>query len=232
MRHKFKSCSTCSLRAGTILSGLDNSGAMEFEGMLQRFVYPKDVVLFLKGEEPRGIYCICSGRVKLSAHSPDGKSLVAGYPSAGSVIGIRAALSGKPHDFTARTVEESQLSFMDKGDFLGFLRRNGSVSLRLAESLGEELSRVYGDLRTAALAGSEERLALLLLRLCDDFGELTPEGIVIKLGLSQDDMAEMAGMSRRTLTRALDKLKKMDLIECRRRITIVRDKTALQNLLS
>jgi CRP/FNR family transcriptional regulator len=121
---------------------------------------------------------------------------------------------------------------MDKGDFLGFLRRNGSVSLRLAESLGEELSSVYGDLRTAALAGSEERLASLLLRLCDDFGELTPEGIVIKLGLSQDDMAEMAGMSRRTLTRALDKLKKMDLIECRRRITIVRDKTALQNLLS
>ena len=205
---------------------------MEFEGMLQRSVYPKGVVLFLKGEEPRGIYCICSGRVKLSAHSPDGKSLVAGYPSAGSIIGIRAVLSGQPHDFTARTVEESQLSFMDRGDFLGFLRRNGNVSLRLAESLGEELSRVYGDLRNAALAGSGERLASLLLRLCDDFGEPTPEGIVIKLGVSQEEMAEMAGMSRRTLTRALDKLRKMELIKCRRRITVVRDKTALQNLIS
>jgi len=232
VRQKFNSCSTCSLRADTILSGLDNSGAMEFEGMLQRSVYPKGVVLFLKGEEPRGIYCICSGRVKLSAHSPDGKSLVAGYPSAGSIIGIRAVLSGQPHDFTARTVEESQLSFMDRGDFLGFLRRNGNVSLRLAESLGEELSRVYGDLRNAALAGSGERLASLLLRLCNDFGEPTPEGIVIKLGVSQEEMAEMAGMSRRTLTRALDKLRKMELIKCRRRITVVRDKTALQNLIS
>ncbi len=232
MRRKFNSCSTCSLRAGTILSGLDNSGALEFEGMLHRFVYPKGVVLFLKGEEPRGIYCICSGRVKLSAHSPDGKSLTAGYPSAGSVIGIRGVLSGQPHDFTARTVEESQLSFMDKEDFLGFLRRNGNVCLRLAESLGEELSRAYGDLRNSALAGSGERLASLLLRLCDDFGEPTPEGIVIKLDVSQDEMAEMAGMSRRTLTRALTRLKSMHLIKCGRRNTIVRDKTALQNLLS
>jgi len=232
VRRKFNGCGACSLRAATIFSGLDNSGVPEFEGMLQRLVYPKGVVLFLKGEKPRGIYCICSGRVKLSTHSHDGKSLVAGYPSAGSVIGIRAVLSGQPHDFTARTVEESQLSFMDKEDFLGFLRRNGNVCLRLAESLGEELSRAYEDLRNAALAGPEERLASLLLRLCDDFGESTPEGIVIKLGVSQDEMAEMAGMSRRTLTRALTRLKSMELIECGRRVTIVRDKSALQNLLS
>jgi CRP/FNR family transcriptional regulator len=87
-------------------------------------------------------------------------------------------------------------------------------------------------LRNSALAGSEERLASLLLRLCDDFGEPTPEGIVIKLDVSQDEMAEMAGMSRRTLTRALTRLKSMHLIKCGRRNTIVRDKTALQNLLS
>jgi CRP/FNR family transcriptional regulator len=190
------------------------------------------VVLFLKGEKPHGIYCICSGRVKLSDHSGDGKSLVAGYPSAGSVIGMRAVISGKPHDFTARTVEETQVSFMDKEAFLGLLRRNGSVCLRLAESLVEELSRAYADLRNAALAVPEERLASLLLRLCEEFGEPAPEGIVIRLGMSQEDMAEMAGMSRRTLTRAITKLKSMDLVKCRRRIMIVKDKTALQNLLS
>jgi CRP/FNR family transcriptional regulator len=199
--------------------------------MLQKSVYPKGVVVFLNGERPRGIYCICSGRVKLSAHSPDGRGIVAGYPSAGSVIGVREVISGEPHDFTARTVEESEIGFMDKERFLGLLAGNGSVCLRLAQSLGEELSRAYTDLRNAALAGPEERLASLLLRLCEEYGEPAPEGIVIRLGVSQEEMAEMAGISRRTLTRALDKLKKMDLVKCGRRVTIVKNKSALQNLL-
>jgi CRP/FNR family transcriptional regulator len=219
------------LRADTIFSGLDNEGALELEGMLQKSVYPEGVVVFLKGEKPRGIYCICSGRVKLSAHSPDGRGIVAGYPSAGSVIGLREVLSGDTHDFTARTVRESEIGFMDKELFRGLLRKNGGVCLRLAECLGEELSRAYADLRNAALAGPEERLASLLLRLCEEFGEPSPEGIVIRLGVSQEEMAEMAGISRRTLTRALDKLKKMELVKCRRRITIVRDKSALKNLI-
>jgi CRP/FNR family transcriptional regulator len=169
--------------------------------------------------------------VKLSAHSPDGRGIVAGYPSAGSVIGVREVISGEPHDFTARTVEESEIGFMDKERFLGLLAGNGSVCLRLARSLGDELSRAYADLRNAALAGPEERLASLLLRLCEEYGEPAPEGMVIRLGVSQEEMAEMAGMSRRTLTRALEKLKKMDLVKCGRRITIVKNKSALRNLL-
>ncbi|HVY55922.1 MAG TPA: Crp/Fnr family transcriptional regulator [Thermodesulfobacteriota bacterium] len=227
-----KSCSTCNLRAGTIFAGLDSTGVIELESKMQRFDYPRDFVLFLKGEKPRGIYCICSGRVKLSAHSPDGRGIIAGYPTAGSVIGVRAVLSGKTHDFTARTVEESQLSFIDKDDFLEVLKRNGAVCMKLAESLCEELSKAYTDIKNAALAGPEERLASLLLRLCEEFGEPTPEGIVINLGVSQDEMAELAGMSRRTLTRALKKLRKMDLIECGRRKTLVRSKTGLESLIT
>lgn len=232
VRQKYNACHTCSLRAGGIFSDLDNSGVLELEGLLQKFVYPEGFVLFLKGEKPRGVYCVCSGHVKLYLHSPEGRSAVLGYASAGSVIGARAVLSGKPHDFTARTVEESQLSFIDKEDFLSLLKKNGGVCLRLAETLGEELSKTYEDFRNMALATSRERLASLLLRLCDDFGEPSPEGIVIKLSLSQEDMADMAGMSRRTLSRALKLFKRMELIDCGRRTTVIRDKSALQNLLA
>ncbi len=129
-------------------------------------------------------------------------------------------------------MEESKLNFVDKEDFLAFLRRDGGVCLRLAESLCEELSRTYADLKNAALAGPEERLASLLLRLCEEVGEPTPDGFVINMGVCQEEMAEMAGMSRRTLTRAINKLRRMELIKCGRRVTVVRDKTALQNLIT
>ncbi|MEZ4547095.1 MAG: Crp/Fnr family transcriptional regulator [Thermodesulfobacteriota bacterium] len=82
-----------------------------------------------------------------------------------------------------------------------------------------------------ALATSEERLASLLLRLCDECGEQSSDGIVIKPGLSQEELADMAGMSRRTLSRALRSLRKMNLVDCGRRITIIKNKPALQKLL-
>jgi len=232
VRPKYNNCRTCSLRAGTIFSGLDDEGALQLENMLRRLTYPEGFVLFLKGEKPRGVYCVCGGRVKLYLNSPDGRNAVLGYALPGSVIGVRAILSGKPHDFTARTVEKSQLSFIDKDDFMALLKRNGGVCLRLAETLGEELSKAYEGFGNVALATSEERLASLLLRLCDEFGEPSPEGIVIKPGLSQEEIADMAGMSRRTLSRALRSLRKMKLVECGRRTTVIRNRAALEKLLS
>lgn len=54
-RSEYNSCRSCSLRAGTIFSGLDDEGALELENMLRRLTYPEGFVLFLKGEKPRGV---------------------------------------------------------------------------------------------------------------------------------------------------------------------------------
>lgn len=231
-RPKFNSCLTCGSRADSIFCDLDQPRLQELEAIQQKLIYPGGTVLFLEGERPRGVYCVCSGHIKLSIHSADGRAVTAGYASAGSLVGIRAVLSGAPHDLTAKTVEESQLSFMDREDFLGFLRRYGDVSLRLSEALGAELSESYEDLKNIALSSSYERLVSLLLRLCDKHGEPTSEGILIKLNLSQEELAEMAGMSRRTLSRAVQKLKRMRIIECDRRLMIIKDRSSLDKLLS
>ncbi|MEZ4547096.1 MAG: cyclic nucleotide-binding domain-containing protein [Thermodesulfobacteriota bacterium] len=141
VRQKYNSCRTCSLRAGTIFSGLDDEGALELEGMLRRVVYPEGFVLFMKGEKPRGVYCVCGGRVKLYLHSPDGRTAVLGYASPGSVIGVRAILSGKSHDFTAKTDEESRLSFMDKDDFLSLLKETAASASGLRRLWGKSSRR-------------------------------------------------------------------------------------------
>lgn len=229
---KFNSCRTCSFRDRSIFSGLDYTHLLELENMQQKLAYPEGVVLFLRGEEPRGVYCVCSGRIKLSTNSPDGRALVLGYVLPGNVLGIRAVLSDKTHDLTARTVEKSQLSFIDKNDFLGFLKRNGNVCLSLAETLSDELSELYEGYSNIALSSSYKRVASLLLRLCDSYGESSPKGIIINLKLSQEDMAEMAGMSRRTLSRAIQELKRKGVIECDRLVTIIKDKSTLDNLIT
>lgn len=231
-RPKFQSCLTCGSRLDSIFCDLDEPGLRELETIQQRSIYPGGTVLFFEGERPRGVYCVCFGKIKLSIHSADGRAVTAGYASAGSIVGIRAVLSGAPHDMTAKTAEQSQLSFMDGKAFLGFLKRYGDVNLRLSEALGAELSEAYEDLKNIALSSSYERLVSLLLRLCDKHGEPVPEGILIKLDLSQEELAEMAGMSRRTLSRAVQKLKRMGAIECDRRLIVIKDRSSLDRLLS
>jgi CRP/FNR family transcriptional regulator len=184
--------------------------------------------VFVEGEQPRGVYCLCAGRVKLSTCSSDGRTVIIGIATAGDVLGMRALLSEKPHDLTAETLEPTQFSFIRKDDFLGFLRRNGDVSLRLAQKLSNELYEAYRGVRDVALKQACERLAELLLRFCHTHGKPTPDGIWLPINLSQEELAAMIGVSRRTLTRTLAKLKRLGLIECRRRSILVRDRVALQ----
>ncbi|MBI2485912.1 MAG: Crp/Fnr family transcriptional regulator [Deltaproteobacteria bacterium] len=199
--------------------------------MQQRGIYPGGAILFTEDEQPRGVYCICSGRVKLSIISSNGRAVIVKITTAGDIIGSKALLSGKPHSLIAETLEPSQISLINKDDFLSFLSKNGDVSLRLAQKLSNELYEAYQGVGNVALKQSYERLIELLLRLCQSHGEPTPDGIILRINLTQQELAETAGMSRRTLTRLLTKLKELQIIECRGRLIIIRDKVALEKIL-
>ncbi|MEK7406380.1 MAG: Crp/Fnr family transcriptional regulator, partial [Acidobacteriota bacterium] len=198
----------------------------------QSNIYPCGAIVFLEGDQPRGAYCVCGGRVKLSSVSSDGRGVIFGIVSAGEVLGVRSLLSGRPHDLTAETLERTQLCFISRDEFLRFLHHNGDVSLRLAQRLSNELYDAYYQVRGAVLQRSDERLTELLLVLCETHGKRTGEGISITSNLSQQELAEMIGVSRRSLTRTLARLKRLRIIECQRRHILIRDVAALRNWLS
>lgn len=231
IRQMVPSCLVCSSRTGSIFCNLDPPRLIELDRMRQTSIYPGGVIVFLEGDQPQGVHCVCSGRVKLSTCSPEGRTLIVGIAATGDVLGVRALLSGRQHDLTAQTLEPTQLSFIRKENFLEFLSRNGDVSLRLAQKLSDELYDAYREVRGVALKQSCERLVELLLRFCQTQGEPISDGIRLRINLSQEELAEMIGTSRRTLTRALTKLRDQRIIECRRRSIIVRDKAALENSL-
>lgn len=231
IRQNIQSCFICRSRSGCIFSDLDRSCLIELEQIQQKIVYPGGAVMFGAGDQPQGVYIICSGQVKLSIYSSDGRALLVGTATAGDILGVMALLSGKPHNLIAETLELTQVCFIKKDDFLSFLRRNGSVSLRLAQKLSNELYEAYQGVGNAAFKQSYERLAKLLFKLCQSHVELRQEGIWLKINLSQEELADMIGVSRRTLTRALTKLKQLGIIECRRRLIIIRDRVALENSL-
>ncbi|MCH8029815.1 MAG: Crp/Fnr family transcriptional regulator [Candidatus Dadabacteria bacterium] len=200
--------------------------------MTLKSIYPGGTVVFVEDDQPRGVYCICSGRVKLSGYSSDGRAVIVDIATAGNVLGVKELLSGNPYNLTAETLVPTQLCFIRKDDFLGFLNQNGDVCLRLVEELCTKLCEAHRKVSDAALKRSYERLVELLLRLYKSHGEPTSDGVRLNINLSQEELAEEIGVSRRTLTRALTNLKRLGIIECRRRSIIVRDRVALENSLT
>ncbi len=224
-------CGSCRQRPGAIFRDLDLCKLAELDQLRQTNTYPGGVTVYSEAEHPRAVYCVCSGRVKLWRSSPGGRAVVFHIAAPGDCLGAGPLLAGQPHDHTAETLEETKLCFVPRDGFLAFVKRNGDVSLRLAQKLSAELGEAHNQVTDLALKPAAERLVELLLALCHTHGVPTPEGIRLRTNMCQDELAELVGLSRRSLNRALGTLRGQGIIECRRRFIVVRDRGALLNCL-
>jgi CRP/FNR family transcriptional regulator len=193
--------------------------------------YPKGATLFVEGQAARGVFILCIGRVKLSTSSIDGRTLIVRISEPGEVLGLPATVTGKPYELTADVIEPAQANFISRADFLGFLREHGEVSLRVAQQLGETYHAAVAEMRSIGLSRSAgEKLARFLLEWCDSHGDGSA-GIRGTLTLTHEEIGQMIGASRETVTRLFADLKKKKVLEVRGSTMVIPDKSALENLL-
>ena len=134
------------------------------ESIKSTAAYPKGALLFVEGQNPRGVFVLCHGRAKLSTSSADGKTIILKIAEPGEILGLSATVSGKAYEVTAELMEPSQANFITRQDFLNFLRDHGDASLRVAEQLSQNYHSAYEEIRSLGLSHSaSEKLAKLLL---------------------------------------------------------------------
>lgn len=225
-----ESCLTCKLRADKIFCNLPTATVQALESIKYTTSYPKGAVLFVEGQAPRGVFILCRGRVKLSICSADGKTLIVKIAEAGEVLGLSASVSAKPYELTAETLDPCQVNFVKREDFLRFLREHNEVCLRVAEQLSEKYNTACHEIRSLGLSHSAaEKLAKLLLEWsAKNGGSRQPDRI--KLTLTHEEIAQMIGTSRETVTRLFADFKKRQLIQLKGSTLVIRDRTALQSL--
>ncbi|HVR40473.1 MAG TPA: Crp/Fnr family transcriptional regulator, partial [Thermoanaerobaculia bacterium] len=154
--------------------------AVKFTGL-----YPKGSLLFVEGEDPRGIFILCSGRAKLTTSSTEGKTLIVKIAEPGEVLGASATILGKPYEVSAETIEPSQLNFVKREDFLKFLNSHAEACLHTAQQLSEKYHSAQREIRSLGLSQTtSEKLARLLLDWCERGGEQTTRGVRLKVLLT------------------------------------------------
>src|SRR3989442_6937492 len=161
-------------------------------------------MLFIEGQLPRGIFVLCTGKAKLSTSSSEGKTVILKISEPGDVIGRDALLH--------------------------FLREHGEVALRVAEQLSHNYYSAYEEVRTLGLATSpSEKFAKLLISWSANAAHST-DASHIKLTLTHEEIAEMIGTSRETVSRLFSEFKRKQLLQMKGSTLIIRNKHALERM--
>ncbi len=226
-----ENCLSCKMRAERIFCDLPAAALQTFETIKFATAYPKGAVLFVEGQAPRGIFVLCKGRVKLSICSSDGKTLILKIAEPGEVLGLSANVSGTPYELTAETVDACQVNFVKREDFQRLLREHSDACLHVAEQLSDKYNTACREIRAIGLPHSAaEKLAKLLLEWSARNGEATKAEPRFKLALTHEEMAQMIGTSRETVTRLFADLKKRRIVQTKGPTLLIRNKTALKAL--
>jgi CRP/FNR family cyclic AMP-dependent transcriptional regulator len=225
-----ENCLLCKLRQTGFFCELPKSPLEELEKVKYASAYPQGAVLFVEGQAPRGVYVICSGRVKLSTTSRDGKTLILRIAEPGEVLGLHATVSGKPYELTGETLQPCQLDFIRRDDFLRLLQHHADACLNAAQHLSQNCQSAYEMIRSLGLSHSvSEKLARLLLEWASD-GETTKEGIRIKIALTHEEIAQLIGTSRETVTRVLSEFREKKFAQLRGSTLMILNKPALEKM--
>ncbi len=221
----------CKPRHSGFFSDLGEQTTEDLDKIKHSSVFPPGAILFVEGQSLRGVYIVCSGRIKLTTTSRDGKTLILRIAQAGEVLGLHGTVSGKPYELTAETLQPCQLDFVKGDDFLKFLQSHADACLHAAQHLSENCQSAYEMIRSLGLSHSvSEKLARLLLEWASD-GEETKEGIRIKVALTHEEIAQLIGTSRETVTRVLGEFREKRFAQLRGSTLLIRNKAALEELI-
>jgi len=223
-------CIECGRRSERPFCDMSDDAISALEAIKFTSVYPKGSVLFVEGEKPRGVFLLCSGRVKLTTSSTEGKTLILKIAEAGDVLGLSSAILDRPYEVSAETLSPCQVNTIKRDDFLKFISEHVEACLHSAEQLSQKYHTAQREIRSLGLSQStSEKLAKLLLDWCESGGQETSNGTRINVLLTHEEIAQMVGTTRETVTRILSEMKKKKVIDIRGSTVVILNKEALQS---
>lgn len=212
-----------------IFEGLSDEDLLEIAKLATRAQYPRDAVIYSPEDEAGSIYLLEEGKVKLSKVANDGKEITIAVLQGGDVFGELSMSDDETYDVFAEVLEDARVCIISRDDFAELVRRKPEVALMLIRSMSERLRQAESQIEDLVFRSVPARVASLLTKLAEEHGRMGREGITIDLRLTHQDIANMVGATRETVTNVLNGLRSSGIIEiAQKRVRIV-DQDALRN---
>jgi CRP-like cAMP-binding protein len=181
----------------------------------------KGSYFFHQGEESTMLYVIISGQVKLSQVTAEGQQVIVNYFAPGEGLGIIVALNETPYPVSAEAVEDSTAVGWGREAMLDLMRLYPQLAFNGMQMVGRRFTQMQTRFQELATQRVEQRVARALMRLVRQFGRRLPEGVLIDMPLSREDLAQMTGTNLYNVSRILSKWEGEGLIASGRRQVIL-----------
>lgn len=207
-------CCSCSSFHRSVFSSLNADHLPLLDGNVTHKSYKKGQVIFYQGNEPHGLYCIHTGKVKLYRQGMTDRNTIVRISGPGDLVGYRALLTGDEYTASAEVIEDTELCFIEKRVIDRLMAENPNLTFMLLRKLGRDLRASEDRFQRQTESQLRERIAELLILLKDQYGT-TQEGSkqVINIKLSRREIADMLGTTIESVIRQISTLKKEGILE-------------------
>ena len=191
--------------------------------------YPRGTVIFREGDTSNAVFVLCSGKVKISATSKEGRTMILRIANAGDVLGLSSAFIGSEYEVTAEVLEPCRVRVLHLRHLNTMLGQYSDASLGVAQALAEDYRAAFDEARLIALPGSPAgRVARLILDWSNQAKKASRPFVTMML--THEEVASMTATTRETVTRTLSKMRKEKMISTRGVALTVLQPKALEQL--
>lgn len=192
--------------------------------------YRRGEIIFFENDSEKKLYLLVDGQVKLSMLSSEGREKVMTILQAGDIFGEISLFDHDPHPLTAEVLEKARLMILDWNDLEEIIMKQPRLALKIIEALSKKTRLLASQVRDLVFHDAKGRLANLLIRFAEDFGQKVDGGIMIEIILTHQEIANLLGVSRVTVTKTLNKLIDEGVIKIKERKIHILDNEQLNAL--
>ncbi len=213
-KHHIPSCSNCNNKiSGTsIFCSLDK---LEIDNMSlgkRSMLFKKGQVIFSEGNQPHGVYCIYSGKVKIHKLGDEGKEQIVRLAKTSNIIGYRSIFNSDCYFASATALVDTEACFISKSTIIDLIKTNNSFSNSMMNLLSDDLKKAEEKMIHMAQKHVHQRIAEAILLLHEAYG-FKPDQKTIDSNLTRKEIANIAGTTTETSIRILSELQKDNIIE-------------------
>jgi CRP/FNR family transcriptional regulator len=195
-----------------LFQGISEAEAQRVERLCTERRYPEGAPIFSKGDPANALFIVKSGKVRILSLSDKGTETIVHILKEGAIFG-ELLLSEEMRFFTAVAATDTVVTVIPKGSLLELLTAIPTVSRNFIRLLSKRLAKVEKEFGDFGHTWSYDRLAKVLLQLCEEHGKETPTGTMIPLHLTHEDLANLIGTTRETVTTQMIRFRRMGLVK-------------------
>lgn len=183
--------------------------------------YAIGATVFAQGEPASEFFALLHGRLKVVQTTPDGQQVVVRHVSPGDIFGIAKAMRRTDYPATASAVVDSLALVWPSSQWEAFIARSPVLAMNALQTVGQRLQDAHTRIRELSTEEVERRVAHALLRLVNQAGRKTEDGILIDFPVTRQDIAEMTGTTLHTVSRVMTSWEAQGLVSSARKKVIV-----------